>query len=68
MVGPKGEPGKSFFAELEEMMETDGSGEMEDFFGRMPFLEEIRGLKGNNMNHTPTVDVPDIGAQCQPAM
>lgn len=47
MIGPKGETGKSFFAELEESMEMEGSGEgVDDIFTRIPALELLRGEKG----------------------
>ena len=50
IVGPKGEPGSSFFAELEELMAVEGSGEdIEDIFTRVPALELVRGQKGNRV-------------------
>lgn len=47
IIGQKGEAGRSFFAELEEMYETEGSGEdVDDIFTQIPALELMRGLKG----------------------
>lgn len=43
--GEKGEPGRSFLAELEELQLLEGSGDS-DLFSMIPGLENLRGPKG----------------------